>query len=98
MPDSALKGKIAILDGWVDFMTGGSGVSPRVAESLEAAETAFKGLAAEIVRPDGFKTMAFTSQDTWDVPFIPVPVEDAGADLQAYLDRHADRLMGSRQR
>ena len=91
-PDSALAGKkIAILDDWIEFKTGGAGLSTPVAESLAVAEAAFKRLAAEIVRPGGFKTMALTSQDTWELPFLPVPVEDSGADLQAYLDRHVDR-------
>ena len=84
--------KVAVVEDWIAFKTGGKGVGDTVLRSLEVTKAAFAKAGAEVLTNlTGFTEMALTNKDTWELPFLPVPHEDSCADLQAYLNRHVDR-------
>jgi Asp-tRNA(Asn)/Glu-tRNA(Gln) amidotransferase A subunit family amidase len=59
--------KVAVVEDWIAFKTGGKGVGDTVLRSLEVTKAAFAKAGAEVLTNiTGFTEMALTNKDTWE--------------------------------
>ena len=88
LPASLLGVRIGIAEDWI---AEAPPLAPETRKGIDLAAAALASAGATVGAVAGLAEVKQLASATWEPP-LPVPIEDSGAALQAYLDRHASNL------